>query len=119
MKLLFDQNLSFKLCTRLADVFPDSSQARLLGLDQADDRTLWQHAKVTGFTLVTHDTDFAELATLYGFPPKVILLRCGNQPTAAIEKLLRDHAEAIAAFERDGSAGCLQILSPMKEPGEP
>lgn len=25
MKLLFDQNLSFKLCTRLADVFPDSS----------------------------------------------------------------------------------------------
>ncbi len=64
MKLLFDQNLSFKLCTRLADVFPDSSQARLLGLDRADDRILWQHAKVTGFTLVTHDTDFAELATL-------------------------------------------------------
>jgi hypothetical protein len=24
MKLLFDQNLSFKLCSRLADVFPDS-----------------------------------------------------------------------------------------------
>ena len=44
MKLLFDQNLSFKLCTQLADVFPDSSQTRLLGLDQADDRTLWQHA---------------------------------------------------------------------------
>lgn len=24
MKLLFDQNLSFKLCTLLADLFPDS-----------------------------------------------------------------------------------------------
>lgn len=57
MKVLFDQNLSFKLCTQLADVFPDSSRARLLGLHQADDRTLWQHAKVTGLTLVTHDTD--------------------------------------------------------------
>jgi len=25
MKLLFDRNLSFKLCERLADLFPDSS----------------------------------------------------------------------------------------------
>ena len=31
MKLLFDQNLSFKLCQALADLFPGSSQARLLG----------------------------------------------------------------------------------------
>ena len=26
MKLLFDQNLSFKLCRLLADIFPSSSQ---------------------------------------------------------------------------------------------
>lgn len=31
MKLLFDQNLSFKLCQRLADLFPDSDQVRRLG----------------------------------------------------------------------------------------
>ena len=30
MKLLFDENLSFKLCARLADVFPDSAQVRQL-----------------------------------------------------------------------------------------
>ena len=29
MKLLFDQNLSFKLCRALADLFPGSDQARL------------------------------------------------------------------------------------------
>jgi len=68
MKLLFDQNLSFKLCTRLADVFPDSSQARLLGLDQVDDRTFWQHAKTAEFTLITHDSDFADLVSVLGFP---------------------------------------------------
>ncbi|HET6382849.1 MAG TPA: DUF5615 family PIN-like protein [Armatimonadota bacterium] len=39
MKLVFDQNLSFNLCPRLADLFPDSSQVRLVGLDRADDRT--------------------------------------------------------------------------------
>jgi predicted nuclease of predicted toxin-antitoxin system len=32
MKLLFDQNLSYKLCGRLADLFPDSQQVRRLGL---------------------------------------------------------------------------------------
>jgi len=35
MKLLFDQNLSFKLCRRLADVFPESDQIRLLGMAEA------------------------------------------------------------------------------------
>ena len=28
MKLLFDQNLSFKLCTLLSDLFPDSKPVR-------------------------------------------------------------------------------------------
>jgi len=49
------------------------------------------------------------MATLYGPPPKVIWMRCGNQPTYAIERRLRDHAEAIAAFEQDEAASCWEI----------
>ena len=109
MKLLFDQNLSIKLCRQVADLFPGSSQVGQLGLAQADDRAIWQYAKANGFTLVSLDADFAELATLTGPPPKLIWLRRGNQPTATFEKLLRDHAEIIAAFERDGSAACLEL----------
>jgi predicted nuclease of predicted toxin-antitoxin system len=93
MKLLFDQNLSFKLCARLAD-----------------DRARWDYPRTNGFTLVSQDADFADMAALYGPPPKVIWLRSGNQPTAAIEKLLRDHAESILAFEQDKDAACLEIL---------
>ena len=37
MKLLFDQNLSFKLCQRLSDLFPDSNQVRQVGLAEAED----------------------------------------------------------------------------------
>ena len=110
MKLLFDQNLSFKLSQALADLFPGSSQVRLLGLAEADDSLLWQHAKANAFVLVTQDSDFADRAALYGAPPKVIWLRCGNQPTQVIEKLLRDHAPAIATFEQDPTATCLEIL---------
>jgi predicted nuclease of predicted toxin-antitoxin system len=109
MKLLFDQNLSFKLCRLLADLFPDSNQVRLLGMEEASDRTIWEYAKANDFILVSQDVDFADLATLYGPPPKVIWLRCGNQPTKAIEKRLRDHAEPIAAFDADETAACWEI----------
>ena len=108
MKLLFDQNLSHKLCRRLDDLFPQSSQINLIGLGSVDDRTIWQYAGSNGYVLVSLDADFAEMAALIGPPPKVIWLRPGNQPTAVIERLLRDHAETIAAFERDAAA-CLEI----------
>jgi|SRR4051794_35464145 len=108
MKLLFDQNLSFKLCQQLADLYPGSSQTRLLGLAEADDRTIWQYAGSNGFSLVSLDADFAEMASLLGPPPKVIWLRSGNQTTSAIEALLRGQAPLITAFEGD-EAACLEI----------
>jgi predicted nuclease of predicted toxin-antitoxin system len=109
MKLLFDQNLSFKLCDRLADLFPQSAHVRLLGLAEAGDITIWEHAKSGGYVLVTQDAYFGDLAAHYGAPPKVIWLRCGNQPTEVIELLLRQHLEAITAFESDATAACLEI----------
>lgn len=109
MKLLFDQNLSFKLCRQLVDIFPDSQQVRLLSMEESDDGAIWDYAKANGFILVSQDVDFADMATLYGPPPKVIWLRCGNQPTSVIEERLRDHAEAIAAFEQDDAAACWEI----------
>jgi predicted nuclease of predicted toxin-antitoxin system len=71
VKLLFDENLSF----------PGSSQARLVGLERANDHAIWDHAKAHEFVVVMLDADFAEIAGLFGPPPKVIWLRCGNQPT--------------------------------------
>ena len=37
MKLLFNQNLSYRLPARLADLFPDSAHVRPLGLAQISD----------------------------------------------------------------------------------
>lgn len=108
MKLLFDQNLSFKLCALLEDVFPGSVQARRAGLAEADDLIVWRYAAANGFTLVTLDADFADMAALLGPPPKVVWLRRGNQPTTVIAQILRDQAQAIAAFEAD-DAVCLEV----------
>lgn len=108
MKLLFDQNLSFKLCQEIADLFPDSSHARLLDLSEVADRVLWDFAKANGFAIVSQDVDFAEMAALFGAPPKVIWLRAGNQTTSAVSKLLRRHADTIQSFDSDNAA-CLEI----------
>ena len=109
MKLLFDQNLSFKLCTRLADLFPESSQVRLIGMDQSSDREIWEYSRMNAFTIVTLDADYADLSALFGEPPKVIWLRCGNKPTSDIERLIRNHAEEIATLERDSAVSCLEV----------
>ena len=69
-----------------------------------------ERARANGFALVSQDSDFADLAALRGPPPKIIWLRCGNQPTETVEKLLRMHADAITAFELDKTAACLEIL---------
>ena len=108
MKLLFDENLSLGLCRKLNDLFTDSTQVRLIGLEGADDLAIWRYAKANGFVLVTLDADFVEMAALFGAPPKVIWLRCGNQETSATEALLRVHAGLIQEFGRDNSA-CLEI----------
>lgn len=109
MKLLFDQNLSFKLCQQLSEVFPGSSQVRLLGLAEAEDKVVWEHARQNGFGIVTQDADFAEMAALRGPPPKVLWLRCGNQGTAFIENLLRRSIGQIQQFSAEPGAACLEI----------
>ncbi|HEY4939890.1 MAG TPA: DUF5615 family PIN-like protein [Rhizomicrobium sp.] len=109
MKVLFDQNLSHRLCALLADVFPGAEQVRRAALDGATDGAIWAFAAREGFTIVTLDADFADIAALRGAPPKVIWLRCGNQPTAFVARLLPDRAALIVGFLEDSDAACLEL----------
>lgn len=109
MKLLFDQQLSFRLCARLDDLFPDSTQVHRLAMDEADDREIWEYAAANGYIVVTLDADFADYAAVWGPPPKVIWLRCGNASVSVMEALLRRHAEAVRSFDADPEAACLEL----------
>ncbi|WP_242017569.1 DUF5615 family PIN-like protein [Trichocoleus sp. FACHB-69] len=81
--------MSRKLVNRLADIFPDASHIQFHKLTEVDDSEIWEFAKIQGFCIVTQDADFAEKSRLYGSPPKVIWLRCGNTPTSNMEAILR------------------------------
>ena len=110
MKLLFDHNISHKLVGHVADIFPGSTQTRLLNLGRTNDPQLWLIAKMHGFVFVSKDRDVAELAILRGAPPKVIWLRVGNCKTAAIERCLRANVETIEEFVRDAERVVLELF---------
>lgn len=57
MKLIFDQNLSHRLVGLLEDPFPNSIHVRQIGLHEADDLTIWNHAKEHGLVIVTQNSD--------------------------------------------------------------
>lgn len=61
MKLLFDQNLSPRLVSQLADLYPDSKHVYPLGLDRVPDHEVREYAQREGFLLVTKDADFSDL----------------------------------------------------------
>ncbi len=109
MKLLFDHNLSPNLVRRLVDLFPDSVHVFLLGLHEADDVVIWDHAKANGFAIVTKDSDFSDRSLLLGHPPKVIRLHLGNCTTQAVEVLLRNHFSVVIAFEQELERSCLHL----------
>lgn len=109
MKLLFDQNLSRKLATRLADIFPDSSHVQFHELQEKTDTEIWEFARTNDFCIVTQDADFAERSRLYGSPPKVVWLRSANVPTHQVEALIRSGEEAIQALLNNANLHCLEL----------
>lgn len=108
-KLLFDQNLSYRIIKQIEHLFPDSSHVKVLQLDQADDLTVWQYAKDNDFHIVSKDTDFNNINTIYGFPPKIIWLRTGNIATHEIIKLFRKKNEVIHSFLDNDQTGLLEL----------
>lgn len=109
MKLLFDENLSRKLVVRLADLYPDSAHVADANLLESPDREIWEFAKAGNFIIVSTDSDFYELATAIGPPPKVVWLRRWTHPTRDAERVLRREAIRIAEFAADSELGVLVL----------
>jgi len=110
VKLLFDQNLSHRLPQKMRDLFPQSLHVRAAGLDQSSDEDIWTYAKANDCCIVTQDADFAERSRLYGAPPKVVWLRCGNSTPQQVESILRRQALAIAELIQNPDLKCIEIF---------
>jgi len=91
----------------LADLFPDSVHVKDFGMEQADDRLIWERAKQGDLIIVSKDSDFYQRSLLFGYPPKVIWIKRGNCPTRQVEFILRGHFDRIEQFNNDTQSGCL------------
>lgn len=109
MKLLFDQNLSPKLAKYFEASFNASQHLQDIGFDASEDHAVWEFAQKNGFTIITKDSDFNNLVSYLGFPPKVIWLRRGNCSTKIIQKIIIENLDTIKAFINDTDNGILSI----------
>ena len=109
MRLLLDQNLSPRLLSALADLYPGSTHVREVGLQAADDDAVWRYAAEHSFAIVSKDADFHERSFRLGHPPKVIWVRRGNCSTDEIAAILQDHHAESVVFERDEEGSFLAL----------
>jgi len=90
-------------------LYPGSKHVRQVGLDEADDTTVWNYAKDNSFVIVSKDEDFHQRSFLSGWPPKVVWLRLGNCSTQDIEHALRQGRVAMIDFAAQDDAAFLII----------
>ena len=110
-RLLLDANLSWRLVNMLKQYYDDCSHVDDIGLSvPAKDKDIWEYAKNQEMTIVTNDEDFLHLAATKGFPPKVILLRIGNQSRKHIEQLLINMKPQITLFVNSKEYGVLEVV---------
>ncbi|WP_113654454.1 DUF5615 family PIN-like protein [Pedobacter namyangjuensis] len=110
MKILLDANISFKLKNKLSSHFFDIEQVDWVDVAQpATDIAIWEWAKSKNAVIITNDDDFYNFSNVYGFPPKVVLLRTGNQSTNSLAEILIKHSADIHHLYNDDETGLLEI----------
>ena len=111
MKLLLDANVSWRLSAQLKSHFGDCFHVDHIGLKiPASDNEIRNYALNNDLIIVTNDDDFVNLLNLKGYPPKIILLKTGNQSNHYIQQVLIKHKNEIISFWANDDIGLLEIF---------
>jgi predicted nuclease of predicted toxin-antitoxin system len=99
MKLLLDENLSWRMIKQLTPIFSEVVHAAELKIKQpADDISIWDYAKKNGFTIISKDDDFEKIVLLRKAPPKLIYLKTYNLDTKKLVDLIMENSDKIIKF---------------------
>jgi predicted nuclease of predicted toxin-antitoxin system len=112
MKLLLDANLSYRMISVLKQHFDDCFHVDSIGLTvPAKDSEIWNYARKNDLIIVTNDEDFIDFLNVKGFPPKVVLLKTGNQSRLYITNLLIQRKTEILSLSTSSDIGLLEIVA--------
>jgi len=81
----------------------------LLEMEASTDKEIWTYAKIHDYTIVTLDADFHEYSLLWGGPPAIVWLKCGNQPKNVILRKLIDYRDVIQKAVVNDNIWCVEI----------
>lgn len=112
MKLLFDQNISFRVPKKLKNIFPLCKHLSNCELMDCEDSEIWEYALKNEYSIVTFDSDFYDISLINGHPPKIIWLRTGNITTEQIVELFKKHQYSIENFltgKESEDLSCMEI----------
>ena len=113
MKLLIDQNISYRIIPLLEGSFPDIHHVRQFDLIDADDHNIFMYARENRFdAVITLDDDFVRLLNLFSAPPKIIWLRTGNCSTPFLSEILNSKVNIIQKFLNDEEFFLYEIFRP-------
>lgn len=84
MKLIVDAQLPPALARTLREAGHDAEAVRELGLREADDSAIWEHALANQGVILTKDQDFAERLLAGKTGPAIVWLRIGNTSNRAL-----------------------------------
>lgn len=99
MKLLIDQNISYRLLRKLKTFPAEIQHVREVELLDTSDHTIFMYCRKNQFdAIVTMDDDFVKLLNLHSPPPKVIWIRAGNCSTEYLTELILNRSSTITAF---------------------
>jgi predicted nuclease of predicted toxin-antitoxin system len=110
MKVLLDENISYRILKKIGYLFEDCKHVNEIGLTSSSDTSIWEFAYKNGYVIITFDADYQELSVLKGFPPKVIWLNTGNMRTDKLASLIISYNKVIHDFYEDKQLGCLEIM---------
>lgn len=112
MNLIFDQNISLRICKKVQSHFLGCLHVSDCELSNTDDSKIWEFAKRNDFAIVTYDSDFYDMSIVNNEHIKIILLRKSNLRTDALAQLLVKHKELIKSFfdgKEDQAISCLEL----------
>lgn len=90
MRLLLDENVSWRLAAYLRPHCQVVLHVCDVNLDESPDTSIWRYARQHGYDLLTKDEDFVRLLLAEGFPPRVVALQNAQVPVKALaESTLR------------------------------
>lgn len=91
MSFSVDVNLPPQLCLWLKSRHHQAEHLFERNLLTASDSEIWKLGKVENLTIVSKDVDFYERALLYGPPPQIIHVGCGNCSNSRLFDFLAGH----------------------------